>query len=253
MPEVLVDIEYGAVRPLAAPQSNRRSNLKIVAIAACMAALVCVAALGSPQRAPGVASLTQVVEISKAEVEADQEKAKAELDSHAEQKAGSIRGSRPTAEEEANAIIGEGSGSFDKKFDKPYYEVEGPHNDLSKVADAIIDNANRDGVDITGAGKADSYINLVRSQGADAAKLTGSLPNFKAESNYITSGVVDNFEKKMEDWPVLPARTVADGIIDSVTSDRDNLDCTGVVGPDGVHNTAGTPPCPKKIKVQVEA
>jgi hypothetical protein len=77
-----------------------------------------------------------------------------------------------------------------------------------------------------------------------------SLPNFHAESRYITSGVVGNFEKDMEDWPTtayaggkLPARTVANGIIDSVTADHDNLDCTGVVGADGVHNT-GTPVIP---------
>jgi hypothetical protein len=143
-----------------------------------MTALVCVAALGMPQRAPGTASLAEeegdeVINITKIDVQENKDEAKAELDSHPEEQAGSIRGSRPTAEEEANAIIGEGSGSFDKKFDKPYYEVEGPHNDLSKVADAIIDNANRDGVDITGAGKANSYINLVRSEGTDAAKLTG--------------------------------------------------------------------------------
>ena len=143
----------------------------MVAIAACLAACICVAALGAPERAPG--SLAETVEITKEDVAAAEQKAKDNLESHPEQQAGEIRGSRPTAAEEAAAIIGEGSGAFIKNVDTPYYKVEGPHNNIATVAGLIIDNANKDGVDITGAGGADSYVNLVRSEGASAAQLTG--------------------------------------------------------------------------------
>eukprot|EP00802_Teleaulax_amphioxeia_P018051 Tamp_18229.p1 GENE.Tamp_18229~~Tamp_18229.p1 ORF type:complete len:226 (+),score=63.27 Tamp_18229:425-1102(+) len=172
----------------------------------------------------------------------------------ATEQAGHLTGSVPTDEAEAAAII-DGSdyvGEMDHAFD----DVTGPHSDDADEADAIIDHANADNMDVTGKAGATLYAAATDPHAPLSAWLRGSIPNYRAESQYILSGVFGNYEKSLENMPTmavvsgkLPARTVAYTIVDEAYKDKTSPDCTGSVDKDGVHGVGkGTPPCTALLK-----
>merc|ERR1711966_536434 len=154
--------------------------------------------------------------------------------------AGSITGSVPTDEIEANAIMGANGPEMEREMTIPF-ALDGHHSSNTAVADAIIDNANKDNIDITGEKGAITYDETVKNS-EDASMLRGSLPTYRAETKYILSGVAGNYEKSLENGPTMavvgghaPARDVANTIIDAAVGDVDNPDCTGVVDGAGIH------------------
>ena len=160
------------------------------------------------------------------------------------------RGSVPTDEVEADAIIGF-MDHYVRTMGEPYESVTGSHSDHAAEADAIIDHANEDNVDVTGKAGATIYQVASDPTAPSSAWLRGSIPNYRAESSYIVSGVDGNYEKELENGPTMsvvggkvPARQVAYTIIDEAYKDVTSPDCTGVVDKDGVHGVGrGTPPC----------
>ncbi|EKX44210.1 hypothetical protein GUITHDRAFT_140035 [Guillardia theta CCMP2712] len=171
------------------------------------------------------------------------------------QKAGSIRGSVATDEMEASAIINGNGGDMEKNMAKPFSEVDGAHSDPSGVASAIIKQVDKDDIDVTGKAGAMNYKKILKEASKDdplgAAWLRGSLPNYDAEASFITKDVSGNFEKELENDPVIKvaggktsARVVADAIVDEATKDKNDVDCTGVVDGSGIHGIGhGSPPC----------
>jgi len=189
------------------------------------------------------------VEITADDVAASVAQVKADLGAMATEKAGRVTGSVPTDEAEASAIID--GADYIKNMGKPFWPVTGPHSDDAAEADMIIDNANADNVDVTGKAGATLYAAASDPSAPAAAWMRGSIPNYRAESNYILSGVYGNYEKELENQPTmavvsgkLPPRTVAYAIIDEAYKDKTSPDCTGSVDSDGVHGVGkGTPPC----------
>ena len=116
--------------------------------------------------------------------------------------------------------------------------------------------ANADNMDVTGKAGATLYAAATDPHAPLSAWLRGSIPNYRAESQYILSGVFGNYEKSLENMPTmavvsgkLPARTVAYTIIDEAYKDKTSPDCTGSVDKDGVHGVGkGTPPCTALLK-----
>jgi len=110
----------------------------------------------------------------------------------------------------------------------------------------------RENVDVNGKAGALIYNTVSDPKAPSSAWLRGSVPNYRAESAYITSGVVGNYEKNLENGPTMsvvgskvPPRKVAYEIIDDAVKGDAHIDCTGVVDANGVHGVGhGTPPCP---------
>lgn len=163
------------------------------------------------------------------------------------------RGSIPTDAIEASIIVGQNGKDEEANMGKPYGEGPGDleergHTNPQGVADAIVDFANDANEDKTGKRGAD-YYNSVVHDSANPSALTGSLPTYRAESNFITSRVVGNYEKQLENDPAVGLaqdphanpREVSSLIIDSAVSD--SLDCTGSTDKDGIHGPGGHPPC----------
>jgi len=221
--------------------------------------------LPGPAESPGITDPNEAdVEITEEDVEASKAKVKSDLDAMATQKAGTITGSVPTDEEEASAIID--GADYIKHMGEPFWPVTGPHSDDAAEADSIIDHANADNVDVTGKAGATLYAAASDPSAPASAWMKGSIPNYRAESNYILSGVFGNYEKELENQPTmsvvsgkLPPRTVAYNIIEEAYKDKTSPDCTGSVDKDGVHGVGkGTPPCTamlqfRKPVVDVEA
>jgi len=110
----------------------------------------------------------------------------------------------------------------------------------------------RENVDVNGKRGALIYKAASDPKAPSSAWLRGSVPNYRAESSYITSGVSGNYEKNLENAPTVsvvgskvPPREVAYKIIDDAVKGSSHIDCTGVVDANGVHGVGhGTPPCP---------
>jgi len=106
-------------------------------------------------------------------------------------------------------------------------------------------------MDVTGKAGATIYQVASDPTAPASAWLRGSIPNYRAESAYIVSGVDGNYEKELENAPTMsvvggkvPARQVAYTIVDEAYKDVTSPDCTGVVDKDGIHGVGrGTPPC----------
>jgi len=191
---------------------------------------------------------------------ADVDLAKSEIVAHLAQKptqiAAHITGSIPTDEREAAAIM-QGNGPEGEADMAAYNAIDGSHSSAPDVADKIINDVEESTTDVTGKAGALTYDNLLDANSGEdpndsrGAWLRGSLPNYRAESNYIISGVDGNYEKELEDGPTMsvvggnvPLRTVAYKIIDAAEADVTSPDCTGTVDEDGVHGVGkGTPPC----------
>jgi len=167
--------------------------------------------------------------------------------------AAAIRGSVSTADAEATAIMQTNGLRYDEDMGVPYtrdgIETSG-HFDQTQVADAIIDNANTDNEDVTGKLRADLYTQTVQDL-KDPQLLRGSLPTYRAESEYILGGVKGNYEKSLENSAAAGLstngkanpRNVANLIIDSAY--RGVRDCTGSTDDTGAHGPGkGMPPCP---------
>ena len=110
-------------------------------------------------------------------------------------------------------------------------------------------------MDITGKAGATLYKVASDPNQPASAWLRGSIPNYRAESAYITSGVDGNYEKELENalngvvGGKVPAREVADKIVDAAYKDPTSPDCTGSVDADGVHGVGhGTSPCIATLK-----
>jgi hypothetical protein len=167
--------------------------------------------------------------------------------------AGGIKGSVPTDEIEAQAIMGDNGPEMERQMTIPF-AIDGHHSSYTEVADAIIDNANKDNIDVTGAKGALTYQQAV-SHSSDASMLKGSLPTYRAETSYILSGISGNYEKSLENGPTMsvvgghvPARDVANTIVDAAVGDIDSPDCTGVVDGAGIHGPGhGKPSCKEPI------
>jgi len=221
--------------------------------------------LPGPAESPGITDPNEApVEITGEDMAASEAKVKSDLDAMATQKAGTITGSVPTDEEEASAIID--GADYIKHMGEPFWPVTGPHSDDAAEADSIIDHANADNMDVTGKAGATLYAAASDPSAPASAWMRGSIPNYRAESNYILSGVFGNYEKELENQPTmavvsgkLPPRTVAYDIIEEAYKDKTSPDCTGSVDKDGVHGVGkGTPPCTamlqfRKPVVDVEA
>jgi hypothetical protein len=189
----------------------------------------------------------------------------AHLNQQPTQIAAHIRGTTPTQEEEAAAIM-QGNGPEGEADMARYMAIDGSHASDARVADKIIDDVEEATTDVTGKAGALTYENLLDSTSdhdvndSRGAWLRGSLPNYRAESNYITSGVVGNYEKELENAPTmavvngsLPARTVAYKIVEAAESAATSPDCTGTVDADGVHGVGhGTPPCTAMVSFHKE-
>ena len=207
---------------------------------------------GAPPIVPGTG---EGVTITTEDVDAANAKVVKELGKMKTVEVGSIRGSQPTDEVEAKAIIGD-MNHYVRTMGDEFYPVTGPHNDITKEADAIIDASNRDNMDITGKAGAEIYEVASDPSAPGSAWLRGSIPNYNAESTYIISGVDGNYEKELENAPTMkvvggkvPAREVAAEIVDDAYRDPTSPDCTGSVDGDGIHGVGhGTPPCSKMLK-----
>merc|ERR1719181_238515 len=262
------DLESQLVGPVG-NGAARRSSSRTAWFAATSALLLCCALIavstldGSSEtvrasleeESPGVVDPNAPAEeITSDDMAAAEAEAKAELNAMPTTQAGSIRGSKPTFDAEATSII-DGS-NYVKHMGEPFWAVTGPHSDDAAEADSIIDIANHDNMDITGKAGATLYAAAADPKAPAAAWMRGSIPNYRAESQYILSGVFGNYEKSLENMPTmavvsgkLPARTVAYTIIDEAYKDKTSPDCTGSVDKDGVHGVGkGTPPCTALLK-----
>jgi hypothetical protein len=148
-------------------------------------------------------------------------------------------GTTPTDKAEAGAII-DGSRILmvSNNFDDL---VAGPHSDDSVEADAIaiIDHANGDDMDVTGKAGATLYAAATDITTQKPAWIRGSIPNYRAESQYILSGVFGNYnnnlEKPLDTLLRVPARTVAYQNVDNAyNQNAQTPDCTGMISK-GVH------------------
>jgi len=274
------DVELAA--PVARARRSRRRLVVVVfsAAALLLAALLAAGARGGPRRRGaleeasldttandivGGAEEEQAVTITQDDLNAAAANVRNDLESLPTEQAAAVRGSVPTAVGEADAII-DGS-DYVKGMGDPYTSVTGPHSDDAAEADAIINNANAEVNDVTGKAGATVYAAASDPDAPQSAWIRGSIPNYRAESKLITSGVAGNFEKQLENDPVMavaggkvPARQVAYAIVDESYKDHSNVvDCTGVVDKDGKHGIGrGTPPCPpsvafKKPTIDVQA
>jgi len=179
----------------------------------------------------------------------------AEQGMYHEHGAAAIRGTVATQEAEASEIIPASNLEYDEHMGLPWetgLERRGV-TDPRAVADSIIDYADEGGDDVTGA--TSSKLRKYETAELDHTlerpdEIVGSVPTYRAESDYITSGVVGNYEKSLENGPVAamgingkaPARAVANTIIDEAV--KATKDCTGVVDPNGMHGIGrGSPPC----------
>jgi len=215
-------------------------------------------AAGDLSNDPPATITNQDVDLAKAQIVAHLNQQPTQIAAH-------IRGTRPTQEEEAAAIM-QGNGPEGEADMARYQAIDGSHANGARVADKIIDDVEEATTDVTGKAGALTYENLLDSASdhdpddTRGAWLRGSLPNYRAESNYITSGVVGNYEKDLENAPTmavvngsLPARTVAYKIIDAATSAATSPDCTGTVDADGIHGVGrGTPPCTAMVSFHRE-
>jgi hypothetical protein len=111
-------------------------------------------------------------------------------------------------------------------------------------------------MDVTGKAGATLYAAASDPTAPMSAWMRGSIPNYRAESKYILSGIFGNYEKELENKNTMsvvggkvPARTVAYTIIDEAYKDTTSPDCTGSVDASGVHGVGkGTPPCTAMLK-----
>lgn len=261
------------VAPLPSLRSEDRKGVRaIVASVALLAlALGCVALIGLDNGALGantrsflaVAGASQPdtqqnAAADRAAAAAVQAQVQAQIasgaDPNAMAAATKTRGSIPTDTIEAAIIVGQNGKELETNMGKPYGDGAGEleergHTNPTAVADAIIDFANKANEDKTGLRGANYYKGTVESA-THPEFLTGSLPTYRAESKFITSGIVGNYEKALENSvltkyaanPHVNPRTVAGLIIDSAVDD--NKDCTGSVNGKGIHGV-GRPPCPK--------
>ena len=226
--------------------------------------LLCVAMIAVASRGDGRVSLSVStgvvitppsangeVDVTTEDVNAANAKVAADLNALVTERAAlKHRGSVPTDEVESDAIVGF-MNHYVRTMGEPYESVTGSHSDHAAEADAIIDHANEDNVDVTGKAGATIYQVASDPTAPSSAWLRGSIPNYRAESSYIVSGVDGNYEKELENGPTMsvvsgkaPARQVAYTIIDEAYKDVTSPDCTGVVDKDGIHGVGrGTPPC----------
>jgi hypothetical protein len=154
-----------------------------------------------------------------------------------------------TAADQASDVIPQlAQAQADKKdyvkhMGDPYASVTGRHSDDIAEADAIVNNAVAEINDVTGKAGATLYAAASDADAPQSAYIRGSVPNYRAESKLITSGTSGNFEKSLENDPVMtvaggktPARQVGSKIIDEAVKDHsNNVDCTGTVDTDGKH------------------
>ena len=112
-----------------------------------------------------------------------------------------------------------------KNMGKPYAHVVVPHSNDAAEAEAIITFATKDSSDVTGKAGAKLLTEAADAitSGPGAATARGTIPNFRAEAAAITKGTSGNFEKELENDPVMrvaggkvPARDVGAAIIDEV-------------------------------------
>uniref|UniRef100_A0A7S0VV21 Uncharacterized protein n=1 Tax=Hemiselmis tepida TaxID=464990 RepID=A0A7S0VV21_9CRYP len=257
-------ISMQIVSPLVTPKDRVRPFRATVAVAASLAllALACVAvgsldgsseesAAGEPRELSLKKALGAVAKELKKVKEGIKKGPGGEV--KASKAAQLTRGSVPTDAVEASIIMGD-SPNIEKNMGKQFPDEKGGleergHTDPAPVADAIIDFANDENEDVTGK-RGEEYYNSVVLNSKHPERLKGSLPTYRAESKFITSGIVGNYEKAMENDPVVTVaidphanpRVVAAGIVDGAVANA--LDCTGGVGPDGLHAN-GQPPCEK--------
>jgi hypothetical protein len=199
---------------------------------------------------PTVATITNAdVDLAKSEVVAHLNQQPTQIAAH-------VRGSVDTSESEAIAIMS-GNGPEGEADMARYNGIDGSHSSAPQVADQIINDVEETTTDVTGKAGALTYANLLDANSSEdpndtrGAWLRGSLPNYRAEANYIESGVHGNFEKSLENGPTMsvvggatPPRDVAYRIIDAAEEDVTSPDCTGSTDADGEHGVGkGTPPC----------
>lgn len=220
---------------------------------------------GSNANTPGVTANNEAVVITTEDVNSANAQVASDLNSLGTQQAGSVMGSVPTDEVEADAIIGN-MDHYVRTMGDPYHDFTGPHNDIQTEvshsilfllfrplalaflsapfsfisplvrrlavfpfcsfsfspvpllhvtgssthgpahalsvfaqADAIINFANKENLDVTGKAGATIYAVVSDAKAPASAWLRGSVPNYRAESAYITSGVSGNYEKSLED------------------------------------------------------
>lgn len=221
-------------------------------------ALVAMTADSNPGR--NAVSLIEEVDITKDDVDHAIEQVHDILGKMPTEEAGHITGSVPTDEEEAAAIMGPNGPEMERNMGKAFENIDVHHAKDTDVADAIIDSANSDNMDVTGEAGEFTYNDAVKNT-EHAELLRGSLPTYRAESNYITSGIAGNYEKALEDAPTtavmggkVKARIVAAKIIDEATAAAPGQDCTGVVSGDGLHGIGlGVPGCPDQIGFKKDA
>jgi len=251
--------------------ARRSSSSRVAWFAGTSALLLCCALIavstqdGSSSRrvsldeTPGITDPNAVAPaITVADMTAAEAQVKADLAAQATNAAGSITGSVPTDEAEADAIID--GKDYVKNMAVDFSDVIGPHSDDAAEADKIIDTANRDNPDITGKAGATLYAAATDPTAPASAWMRGSIPNYRAESQYILSGIFGNYEKSLENKPTMSvvggkvsARTVAYTIIDEAYKDKTSPDCTGSVDASGVHGVGkGTPPCTALLKFNKE-
>jgi hypothetical protein len=209
---------------------------------------------------PGRTALSEEVDITKDDVDHAIQQVHDILGNLPTETAGHLTGSVPTDEEEAAAIMGPNGPEMERNMGKAFADIDVHHAKDTDVADAIIDSANADNMDVTGEAGELTYNDAVKNT-EHAELLRGSLPTYRAESNYITSGIAGNYEKALEDAPTaevmggkVKARIVAAKIIDAATAAAPGQDCTGVVSADGQHGIGlGVPGCPDQIGFKKEA
>jgi hypothetical protein len=122
-------------------------------------------------------------EITADDLAGEQEKVKEDLEAMATEKAGHLTGSVPTDEEEASAIID--GADYIKHMGEPYHNVVRPHSNDAEEADSIIDNANKDNMDVTGKAGADLYAVASDPTAPMSAWMKGSIPNYRESCVYV--------------------------------------------------------------------
>jgi len=264
------------VAPLRVDSSSRQTRVYLSAgLSVMLLALALVAVstfdgsakastLSENQSGAGVTDPT-IATITKNDVDLARADVVAHLAQQPTQVAAAITGSIPTDEEEAAAIM-QGNGPEGEADMSRYNLLDGSHSSAPDVADTIINDVEESTTDVTGKAGALTYDNLLDANSDDdpndtrGAWLRGSLPNYRAEANYIASGVHGNYEKELENGPTMavvggsvPPRTVAYNIIDSAEADVTSPDCTGTTDKDGQHGVGkGTPPCTAMVSFAKE-
>ena len=131
--------------------------------------------------------------------------------------------------------------------------ADGPIHPITR---SYLLQANAENMDVTGKAGATLYAAASDPTAPMSAWMKGSIPNYRAESQYILSGIFGNYEKELENKNTMsvvggkvPARQVAYTIIDDAYKDTTSPDCTGSVDASGVHGVGkGTPPCTAMLK-----